>query len=261
MAELVIRDEQRKPFRELALAAFEDRMFEHLFAFSPQHCRGIGAAAVHQVVGSGLATAARYGFTQRGPVRFYLELMLLLGSGFDTDPQLPRPMAEILCAGGIADQLVRADRLHGALLQHMRAVLGPGNRYARAAIERLRAMSSATLVLSADRLHDDVLRLFEQCYPERCALAEPAALSRLIAAARSLAATARLDQRRGTALCSLLMFELGHRCFDDPLFPWLSRALDDAVRADDPVARTERLEARAKTYLALVARRLERGSR
>lgn len=260
MAELVIRDEQRMLFRKLALGAFQDRMVEHLFRFSPQHCRGIGGAAVREVVSHGLAASARYGFTQRGPVRFYLELMLLLGSGFDTDPQLPRPMTEILRAGGVTDQLPRADRLHDELLRHMRAVLGPNNDHARAAIERLRSMSSAGLALTDEQLEHDVLRLFQQVYPERCALAEPAALQNVIASARALAAAAALETRRGTALCSLLMFELGHRCFDDPLYPWLSRALHEGP-GDGSTARTERLEVKAKTYLALVARRLERGSR
>ncbi len=259
MVQLVIRDEQRKLFREAALLAFRDRMVEHLFRFSPQHCRGIGEAAVREVVTRGLAASAQYGFTQRGPVRFYLELMLLLGSGFDTDPQLPRAMVEILREGSVADQLPRADRVHTELLRHMHAVLGPDNAHARAAVERLRSMSSANLALTDERLEDDVLRVFQQCYPERCALAEPGALQAVIASARALAAAASLDIRTGTALCSLLMFELGHRCFDDPLYPWLSRALREGP-GDGSTARTESLEAKAKTYLALVARRLQRGT-
>ena len=260
MNELVIREAQRKPLRELALRAFESRMVEHLFGFSPQHCRGIGEAAVRDVVRRGIERAARYAFTQRGPVRFYLELMLLMGSGFDTDPQLPRAMAEILRSGGVADQLARADRLHGELQQHMRTVLGPDNCHARAAIARLRTMSSAGLPLSDERLEQDVLRVFEQVYPQRCAITDPTALRTLVASARRLATTARLDVRRGTALCSLLMFELGHACFDDPLYPWLSRSLREPV-GDDAIARTEHLETKAMTYLALIARRLERGSR
>ena len=260
MQELVIRDAQRKPLREAALRAYQSRMVEHLFGFSPQHCRGIGEAAVRKVVLVGMERATAYGFTQRGPVRFYLELMLLMGSGFDNDPQLPRAMADLLGGGGQSDQLQRADWLHGELIIHMRAVLGPGNSHARAAIERLRSLSSTEMALSEAHLEDELLRLFEQIYPQRCALTDGAALRALVAQARRLAAASRLDSRRGTALCALLMFELGHRCFEDPLYPWLSRSLEQGA-GGDPVTRTEHLEGKAKTYLALVARRLQRGTR
>jgi len=260
MADLVIRDAQRPPLREMALRAFQGLMVEHLCRYAPQHSRGIGPAAVRDVVLRGMERAATYGFTKRGPVRFYLELMMLMGSGFDTDPQLPRTMAGILRSGGVDDQLPRADRLHGELLGHMRAVLGPDNRHARAAVARLRTMSSAGLELSLARLERDVLRVFEQVYPERCALTETSALLALVGSARRLAVANGLDPLRGTALCGVLMFELGHRCFDDPLYPWLSRALM-APGGGDPLARTEHLEAKAQAYLALIGRRLERGTR
>ena len=37
----------------------------------------------------GLERAGSYGFTIRGPVRFYIELMVRLGCDFDTDPPYP----------------------------------------------------------------------------------------------------------------------------------------------------------------------------
>jgi len=260
MSQLVIRDAQRPALRAVSLQTFRERMVEHLFAFSPQHCAGIGEAAVQEVVALGIERSAQHGFSQRGPVRLYLEMMLLMGSHFDTDPQLPLPMADLLRDRDKAAQLDRADRLHGELLRHMRQALGRANRHARAAIDRLRTMSSSALELRDEHLERDVLRVFGQVYPERFALAGPAALALLVARARALAAAESLDLRRGTALTGLLMFELGHRCFEDPLYPWLARALLE-TRGQDPVARTEHLEAKAKTYLALIARRLERGVR
>lgn len=187
MIPLVIRDARRAPLRELARHTFGQRMVEHLLVFSPQHCAGIGEAAVRSVVIDGVERAARYGFTQHGPVRLFLEMMLLMGSHFDTDPQLPPPIARALQAGDGTDQLDRADRVHAELLGHMRAALGVDNRHARAAIARLCTMASMALALDERRLESDVLRLFEQVYPERCALAEPAALARLVVRARSLA--------------------------------------------------------------------------
>jgi hypothetical protein len=37
----------------------------------------------------GVARAVELGFTKRGPIRLFLELEWLFGTGFDTDPQIP----------------------------------------------------------------------------------------------------------------------------------------------------------------------------
>lgn len=44
------------------------------------------------------------------------------------------------------------------------------------------------------------------------------------------------------------MFAFGHGCFDDPLYPWIARTLeDDAIT--DSAARAKRLETKALTWL------------
>jgi len=250
---LVIRQAQMQAFRTAAAQSFEQRMVEHLFRFSPLHCRGIGPARVHEAVRAGLQRAAGYGFTQRGPARFYLELMFLFGSHFDTDPQLPPWARQLLQGGGPADQLQRADRLHARVLDYQHAVLGPGHRHARQAMARLRELAAQPLPLQAEGLAPQIAALLGRIAPERQAQLGAAAL---LATAERGAETAQaqgLDPLRGALLCSLLQFELGHGCFRDPLYPWLSRP---APTAGDVASRTARLERRALAYLELVMKRL-----
>ena len=86
---LVIRPEQMEVFKEAALRSFESEMVAHLAEFSPPLFKAIGEEQMRKAIQFGIDRAGSYGFDFRGPVRLYLELMLLFGSHFDTDPQYP----------------------------------------------------------------------------------------------------------------------------------------------------------------------------
>ena len=49
----------------------------------------MGGEWLKTLVNTGVSRARGHGFTLRGPLRLYLDLMFLFGSDFDTDPQYP----------------------------------------------------------------------------------------------------------------------------------------------------------------------------
>jgi hypothetical protein len=253
---MLIRPEQMQVFQREALRAFENDMVRHLYQFSPTHCTGIGEENVRRVITLGMQRAATSGFTNRGPVRFYLELMFLFGSYFDTDPQLPPWATALLHDGTSDDQLARASDLHARTLEYRQAVVGPGNVYARTAVQNFRVVAAQPLPFTEDTLVSGLLATLHQLYPERCAYIGQEPLEALINVGRSMAVQQDLTTIRGIALCVLLMFQLGHGCFDDPLYPWVSRTLQDMPDAEAS-QRAQRLERRALAYLELIIRRLE----
>jgi hypothetical protein len=252
---LVIRREQMDAFREASLRSFEDAMVRHLFAFAPSHSSGIGEDNVRRVVRLGLERASAYGFTNRGPVRFYLELMFQFGSYFDTDPQMPERATESLRIGTTDDQMPRADRLFGQLQDYQRAVVGPGNAYARRAVEKFRQAAAGPLPFTEETLTDGLLALMREIYPERYDYVGPAALKSVIDKGTGIAHAWSLTPVRGVALCTLLMFELGHGCFEDPLYPWISRTVRERVPADAEQS-TQRLERRVLRYIDFISQHL-----
>jgi len=86
---VIIRKAQLEPAAKAAAAAFEQEMVNHLFSFSPKHCEVIKEPGVREVIRLGLQRAEAFGFTFRGPVRLFIELMFMFGSEFATDPQHP----------------------------------------------------------------------------------------------------------------------------------------------------------------------------
>src|SRR3989442_14701095 len=84
-----IRQEQTDTLRQTALQKFEDEMVEHLKQSHAEHWKVMGEADGRRVIQLGIKEAGRYGFTNRGPVSFYIDLMVMFGSHFYTDPQYP----------------------------------------------------------------------------------------------------------------------------------------------------------------------------
>jgi hypothetical protein len=255
---VIIRKEQMQVFEHDVLRRFKEEMVQHLFQFAPTHCEGIGEENVLRVIALGMERSALYGFTNRGPVRFYLELMFLFGSYFDTDPQLPLWATEILQGGTIDDQMARADCLHARTLEYRRVAIGPSNAYAQSAVQRFRGMAAQPLPFLRENLVDGLLAEIQKVYPERCTYVGERALRALIEEGIVTAERQALTTVRGMALCVLLMFQLGHGCFEDPLYPWIARTLE-ALPVEDSSMRAQRLERRAMVYLELILKRLGQG--
>src|SRR5438093_1018839 len=134
---MIIRKAQIGVLEQAMVQSFEKEMGRHLRDFSPNHCDVIGDSGVHTVIQHGMKKAGTYGFSNRGPVRLYLDLMFMFGSEFDTDPQLPWA-AGILRDVDVSDQMERAERLHSKSLEYSDAVAGPNFEYAKEAFARAR---------------------------------------------------------------------------------------------------------------------------
>ena len=137
---MIIRPEQLQAFEDTSSPEFERYMLAHLEDFSPLHGKSLGEAGMRNLIKVGRERAGRHGFTHRGPVKFYIETMILVGVDFDTDPQYPLP-GKILRDPSIPDQTERADRAHAWLMDLLDAAAGANREYARRALYRARATS------------------------------------------------------------------------------------------------------------------------
>jgi hypothetical protein len=120
---LEIREEQMAVFDQAARKSFEDEMVQHLAEFVPKQCEVIGEQQVRKVIQLGVERARIYSLTNRGPVRFYIELMFVFGSDFDTDPLLSWA-AEIL-GDVLTNQMAKAGRLYEKTNDYLEKVSGP----------------------------------------------------------------------------------------------------------------------------------------
>jgi hypothetical protein len=233
----------------LAQKNFVEQMVEHLLVFTPHHAQTLGPGALRQVIQLGIERAESYGYTLRGPVRFYIELMFQFGSDFDTDPQsrwatafLKRPWVD-----GDTER-ARVEELFFVATRYLAALAGPRNQYA---LDALRRAVSGGLDFAPDAgsdLTDQILQHLRYIAPEKCSLVGREGLESLIqhglSAARARGGQTAADQ----SLVVVLMFGLGHGCLTDPQFPWIRSTLERGASHPEPDV-FRNLRRRSQIYL------------
>ena len=242
---LILRKDQMEAFQQAAIASFENEMLAHSQAFSPKLSQVIGEQPLRLAVRSGIERAGGYGFTNRGPIRLFIELMFLFGSGFDSDPQYPWA-ASIL--HDTSPQMRRADRLYGKVLDYQEKVSGPNGVNTRTALSNLAFLAKQPLSYSANEFVPAMHRELADIFPQKAAYLGEAALQALIRESCMVAQAAHFPTSRGFTLMLVLMFAFGHGCADDLLYPWIANTLKDE-RITDSSARATRLEKKALTWL------------
>lgn len=247
---LKIRPEQLEAFRQQALSQFEENMIKHLQEYAPKHCAVLEEDNLHHVIRFGIQQAEKYGLTYQGPVRFYLELIFMLGHHFDTDPQLGWA-TEILTDTAITDQMEKADRLYDKVADYVKAVAGPKHTYAWRSLHNFSMAGSQSVPLYGPNFEEEVISRLKQIYPEKCTYVGESALHMVVKQATVQAETYSLNTEEGIYLFVVLMFALGHGFATDPLFPWISTTLNNPALSDSS-KRIERLRSKSLTYLEQV---------
>lgn len=226
-----IRQDQAEAFRQHHLKKFEDEMVEHLQKFCPRYWSVMGEADGRRVIQLGIERARKYGFTNRGPVRFYIELMLLFGSDFDTDPQ-HLWASKVLNDPENLDPAVRAHRLFNAMEKYASRVFGQDQTFLIAALQRLSGFRFERFqdAVSAQR---QLLRQMEMLYPQKYEyIGEPVAM-RLIQHGFHIAERWGCGTHGGKLLMASFTLSLGHGFPHDPQYSWMNRVLNTAAASPD----------------------------
>lgn len=242
---------QVQAFEAWAREGFEAEMVAHCREFSPHLCRTLNEDHLRVAIRQAIDRAATHGLCTRGAARLYIDLSLLFGSGFASDPQYPWAAA-VLSSDEHPDPMHRAEALHERACAYLREVGGVDNEHTWAALERLAAAEDHDLQVRAESFTPDVLRLLKRMHPEKYAYTGAAPLEELITEAD---VRARLNHGftspRASLILAVLMFAFGHACDQDPLYPWIARTIEPTAPGDRN-ERAAKLERRARIWLRAV---------
>ena len=244
---LKIQDAQLDIFRRKALARYVAELAEHCRKFAPDLCATLDDEQLERAVRAGIERARADGFDERGPVRFYIDLMIVFGAGFSRDPQYPW-IAKILAGPG--SQLERTEALHTRVGVYLAEVDGKDNVYTLAALRELQRLVSLGLDLSPEGFHDELLALMAEVHPRKMAQTGDGALRRLIVQAEAASRT-RYGFRtiRSHALWAVMGFAFGQAFDSDPFLPWIVKTVTAKRETRDPDEAARRLERRALIWL------------
>lgn len=251
---LVIRTEQMHLLGLAEFELFKRDLLRHLADFAPELHALRGDAVFRAVVDQGVARAASYGFSHRGPLRFFVECMVAYGVEFDTDTQI-RGLHDVLVRRHGNGQQWHADQAYAVVRRYQIQTRGPDNTYAIEALRRLGAYLDRLDSLHDADLEQELLALMARIHPEKFEFAGREALRPLVAQARQEAARHDLAQAAGVGLLCGLMFALGKGITRDPLYPWVQDSLTPRP-GRDAAWRIESLRRKTRLYLTATLGRL-----
>src|SRR5262245_21488043 len=232
-----MRKEQMEAFERADAPHFEPRVTRHLKEAFPRHCEFLGEDGLHTVVHYGVKQASAYRLTNQSSVGLFIDLMLLLGRGFDTDLQLPWA-AKILNDESIANQEKRADSLYEQATEYLDRVSGPNNEFIDEAQRRILHTSIDTSSRDA-RFEDETLSQLRHIWPQKYAYLGEIGARRLIQRGIETAKDYGITDESGFLVCIGLMYMLGSGFDTDPLFAWAGAILND--KEEDQTAKIGRL--------------------
>jgi len=244
----VLQEAQFRAIEQELKLEFENRAWLHLQRWSPQHCALLGEKQMRQVIRYGWEKANRYGLSPECCVLSFLDLMCLLGGGFDVDPLLPWA-AEILAEPAGIDPVGRGDRLHEAAWKYMECAIRdyrdaqgkPVTENIVVLFRELRAQPQAFLGRENFGTYSSALEnLISRYFPAKCACVGYDRLPEVAVAGARKAREYGITSVRGSLFFGVLMFSLGRQFDDDPLLPWVPKLLRDPS-ITDPEQRVERL--------------------
>jgi len=256
---LIIRDKQMKVFKIAARRNFENNLIDHLQDFAPNHAASLKPEGLRSVIQFGMKRSRTYRFSLGGPIRFYIEMMFMMGSFFDTDCQIPWA-GDILADPETPDQMERADRLYDKAMDYVAQAGGQGRKNALVSLKRTRQQSYEEVIQLQGELIPAMIIRLKGNWPEKCHYIGDEALTELVRKGQKKAREYGFQSNGGTAVFTEFMFQSGHGFDTDPLFPWVSKLLADP-NITDPNQKLERLYSKGMAYIEGVLKFIETNGR
>jgi hypothetical protein len=217
-------------FEQLWFAQFMDKVSEHLRRYFELPCRIAGDACVRETIRLGVTRARRWGLTLEASAQSYIDHMVMLGSDFDSDPQLPWAR-EILERK--QPELVRLDSLHAQTADYMARTAGEDSREVFFAVARARAHGLCPdLAVPPSQALEQVSTWLARMYPQKYRLVAYR-LPELVLHAEAIAFRHGFERPRALGRVLGMMFLMGGGVCDEPMTPWVGAILRDTRHTAD----------------------------
>jgi hypothetical protein len=229
---IIIRREQMNILSQSSLGSFEDRMVAHVGSFFPNHYKIMGEARIRGVIRYGYDRAKRHGLTTQRNVCLYLNQMLILGSDFDNDPQVPWA-AETLDDANDLNPQVRIDTLADRVARYFHEISGPDHQYLNRVLIKIHRQSRALFSQPiSENFELQALDQLRRIWPKKYESVGESNLLSMIRLGTEVAARYGITHKQNLLKYVAFMFLIGSRFDIDPQFSWAGDILKENSIAD-----------------------------
>jgi len=221
---LTISASQIDALENAVFRRFQWRLIPHVREHFPLHADYLGDHGTLRVIEQACTRAETFGFETERDLCLFTDLSIMLGAGFDSDPQLPWAKA---CLNGTSPVVPakRMDVLWDSAMGYLETVLGPECIFPVRPFSLDRRQRSMAVLLNGSKGSAAISDHFYTIWPQKVDYLGVPALNVLIQNSLQLARHYRLPEHEGGYEFAVNAFLFGHRFYADPLYPWVNDIL------------------------------------
>ncbi|WP_133598328.1 hypothetical protein [Raoultella sp. BIGb0149] len=145
--------------------AFVNELSEHCKKIFPKISNELGSKKLKESLTKSINKAKASNITQRGSLQLYIDMSIVLGSGFDTDPTYSSLSSmSVQCTS--STELERSMRIHSEFNTYLTGVIGENNTYILDFKHRL--ANEIFHGFSHLNFNEKVFHLLSELYPQKC---------------------------------------------------------------------------------------------
>jgi len=214
---------------------FQNKALNYIEEFFPTYHQTLDDQTLNNLISHSFKKSQKYGFESKRNAMLFLNLSIMLGADFDTDPQLPW-VANTLADEEIENLDEKLDTLHERTLLFLDRIWGEENEFLQQAVNECSLIKFDSLEQKMRSANEEqVLHDLYNIHPEKFQASGLPHMKAMLALGASEAIKYGINNRTGLFIFLTMMLMFGSGFHTDPQYPWAQKALlkkDEAPKAE-----------------------------
>ncbi|CDM88585.1 hypothetical protein [Xenorhabdus bovienii] len=242
-------EEQCNKLKNYSINTYIDELVAHCNESYPYLEMQLGKEGLKTVLTDAIEKTKNAGFDQRGPVQFYIDMLILFGAGFQTDPPYSW-VKELLDNHTHLGQLERITLLYHDLTRYLNEVHGEQDEHLKTSLLKLQSINIEGLNVQWNTYESNVDALLNSLYPQKYRYIKQNSVKKIIQFGVEKSGQYGMKNANESAFLTLIMFLLGDQFDQDIFLPHLNKKLFRQYYSDtDSVI--IKIEKEVKDYLKI----------
>lgn len=205
--EMNFNEEQIIRLEKLSLRNYVCELVEHCMSLFPLLVSLQGQDSFRAYIEQLIIIAKKDGYTQRGPVRLYIDMMIIFGVRFGNDPLYQS--FTIKKQEMNLSQIEKSMILYSYLSEYMEFVYGKNNLLFKESIKKFQNLDIKNVLANVEANYGGVHNLLKNIYPQKYFFVGSSSINNLIKSSDELAKCYGLGKFNQKIYLTLIMFLFG----------------------------------------------------
>ncbi|WP_274719998.1 hypothetical protein [Xenorhabdus bovienii] len=209
-------EDQWNMLKKHSFNAYIDELVAHCNESYPYLEIKLGKDELRKALKDAVEKTKNDGFDQRGAVQFYIDMLILFGTEFQTDPQYTW-IKTILDNHSHLGQLEKTSLLYHEVTRYLNEVHGEQDEYLKTSILKFQNINIERLNVQWNNYESNVDALLKSLYPQKHQYIKKNDIKKFIQFGVEKSNKYGIKNANCSAFLTLIMFLLGHK-FDQDIF-------------------------------------------